>query len=86
MTAKKMLAWTEEGREILADEFDEDFDDDSIDQQSELKALTTEELDCLKRLVKILSHNKDEDPKYKKLIDILKNGTEYDKVMWYNKT
>lgn len=82
MTAKKMLAWTEEGREILADEFDEDFDDDSIDQQSELKALTTEELDCLKKLVKVLSHNKDEDPKYKKLVEILKNGTEYDKVSW----
>ena len=27
-TAKKMLAWTEEGRQILEDEFDEDFEDE----------------------------------------------------------
>lgn len=81
-TAKKMLAWTNEGREILADEFDEDFDDDSVEQQSELKELTSEELDCLKRLVKVLSHNKDEDPKYKKLVEILNNGTENDSVSW----
>ena len=81
-TAKKMLTWTEEGRAILADEFDEDYDDDSVEQQSELKELTTTELECLRKLVKVLSHNKDEDPKYKKLVDILKNGTGDDHISW----
>lgn len=81
-TAKKMLAWTNEGREILADEFDEDYDDDSVEQQSELKELTSEELECLKKLVKVLSCNRDEDPKYKKLVEILKNGTENDNISW----
>ena len=84
-TAKKMLAWTQEGREILAEEFDDDYDDDSTDQQSELKELTKGELECLKKLVKVLSHNKDEDPKYKKLIEILNYGTENNHKSWAEK-
>ena len=78
-TARKMLAWTEDGRQILEDEFDMNFEDDSIeDDDSEVKNLTSEEIDCLRELVKILSLNKDSDPKYNKLLDILNNGIEDD--------
>ena len=81
-TAKKMLAWTKEGREILAEEFDEEFDDDSIEQQSELKELTPNEIECLSKLVQVLSRNTDVDPKYLKLLSILNYGTENDIIPW----
>ena len=75
-TAKKMLAWTEEGREILAEEFDVEFDDyDGDDNISELKELTKSEIECLQKLVSVLTRNKDEDPKYKRLLEVLTVGT-----------
>lgn len=85
-TAKKMLAWTEEGRQILEEEFDESFEDDSNeDNQSEVKNLTSEEVECLRELIKILSLNKDTDPKYELLRDILLEGTAEDEVPWKNR-
>lgn len=82
-TAKKMLAWTEEGRQILLDEFDTEFEDDETDEdQSEIKNLTSEEVECLEDLVKVLSLNKDKDPKYAKVLDILLNGITEDNVPW----
>jgi len=81
-TAKKMLAWTEAGKEILQDEFDVVFaeDDDYEENVSEVKKLTDAETECLRELVKMLSLSHDNDPKYIKTIDILTNGIdEYDK-------
>ena len=83
-TAKKMLAWTEEGRQILEDEFDESFeDDDDFDEDvSEVKNLTPEEVEELRELVRILALNHDNDPKYEKTLDILQHGTNDDKTPW----
>jgi len=83
-TAKKMLAWTEEGKGILQDEFDivfeEDDDYDYEENASEIKNLSDAELQCLRDLVKMLSLNHDNDPKCIKTLDILNNGTnQYDK-------
>ena len=82
-TAKTMLAWTEEGRQILADEFDEFFEeDDSLesDEINVVKNLTSEEINALHELVSILSLNSDIDPKFDKIQDILESGVdEYDK-------
>lgn len=49
-TAKKMLAWTEAGKEILQDEFDVIFeeDDDFEESVSEVKNLTDAETECLR--------------------------------------
>lgn len=75
-TAKKMLAWTEEGRQILEDEFDEDFEDEEdIEKEiSEVKNLTPEEIEILRELIKILQLNHDSDPKFDKVQDILEFG------------
>ncbi len=82
-TAKKMLAWTSEGKEILKDEFDVVFhEDDDAEEESEVKNLTPAETDCLRELIKVLSFNKDKDPKYYKVIDILNNGVDYDDKPW----
>lgn len=81
-TARKMLAWTEEGRQILEDEFDMDFEDEAMEEDgSEVKDLTADEIDCLKELVKILGLNKDSDPKYNKVLEILTLGID-DGVPW----
>ena len=57
-TAKKMLAWTEEGQERLESLYDdvsgEDDEEIEIDQLSEIKQLTEYEIDCLARLVGVL--------------------------------
>lgn len=85
-TAKKMLAWTEEGRQILSEEFDTEFEDEEIpDDASEIKNLTSEETECLRELVKVLNLNHDSDPKYKRVLSILKNGVEGDHTPWKNK-
>jgi hypothetical protein len=75
-TAKKMLAWTEAGKEILQDEFDVIFeeDDDFEESVSEVKNLTDAETECLRELVKMLTLNQDNDPKYIKVLDILSKG------------
>lgn len=75
-TAKKMLAWTEEGKDILKNDFNTIFDEeDDIDDNSEIKSLTKEEIACLRDIVLLLSKNHDNDPKYNATIDILKHGT-----------
>lgn len=79
-TAKKMLAWTREGKNTLKEMFDtlseEDDDSDSSDDEvSEIKNLTAKEQDCLTRLINVLKSNRDTDPKYLRVRDILKNGT-----------
>lgn len=81
-TAKKMLAWTEEGREILAEQFDVEVEDDEEDAFSEVKNLTSDEIECLRSLVHVLSLNKDNDPKYLKLRKILSEGVSDDKTPW----
>ena len=85
-TAKKMLAWTEAGKEILQDEFSVIFDedDDYEEEISEVKKLTEEEIECLRELVKMLSLNHDNDPKYIKVLDILNNGVEESDLPWKN--
>lgn len=76
-TARKMLSWTEEGREILAEEFDVNYEDDEgIDEDSSVKALTKEEIQCLYELVKYLDLDKSEDPKYNEVLKILTEGTD----------
>ena len=72
-----MLAWTEEGRQILLDEFDVDYEDDDYDDDdddSSVKALTKEEIDCLHELVKYLDLDKNDDPKYNEILEIVTNG------------
>ena len=86
-TAKKMLAWTDEGRQILADEFDtylED-DDDDAENYSEVKQLTDEETELLRELVRMLSMNRDKDPKYDRVLEILTSGVRDDKTPWTDK-
>lgn len=83
-TAKKMLAWTEEGREILEDEFDTTFedDDDNGEDTSEVKQLTAEETECLRELVAILAMNHDRDPKYARTLEILQKGADEEDRPW----
>lgn len=83
-TAKKMLAWTEAGKEILQDEFDVIFeeDDDFEESVSEVKNLTDAETQCLRELVKMLSLNHDNDPKYIKVLDILRSGIDENDKPW----
>ena len=82
-TAKKMLAWTEEGRQILEDEFDATFEDDDYEENlSEVKELTLEETECLRELVRILTMNRDSDPKYGKVLEILQKGAGDDDIPW----
>ncbi len=83
-TAKKMLAWTAEGKEILKEEFDVIFEEDDAqdEEESEVKKLTDSETECLRELVKMLSLNHDNDPKYIKTIDILNNGVDENDKPW----
>lgn len=85
ITAKKLLAWTEAGREILADEFDVEMEldeSDEADEESAVKSLTEEEIDALHLLVKQLASCHDEDPKYEKTRDLLQNGTDAGDAPW----
>ena len=84
-TAKRMLAWTEEGRQILADEFDTFFEENDPDEAgaySEVKNLTKDEIELLRRLVKILAKNKNKDPKYQRVMEILTKGVRDDETPW----
>jgi ERCC4-related helicase len=86
-TAKKMLKWTSEGKErvrSLYDEISEDEDDVDETAQNDIKDLTSEEVDCLERLVNALKSNKDTDPKYNRVKEILSNGVE-DEGAWKDK-
>lgn len=86
-TAKKMLAWTADGQEKLRSLYDEvlDEDDEQDETASEIKNLTPEEVDCLERLVGVLKNNRDTDPKYKRVLTILKNGTDGGEGPWKDK-
>jgi len=86
-TAKKMLAWTSEGKERLKDLYEDLFDEDDEDTEesrSEIKELTLEEVRCLEKLVKVLKNNKDTDPKYEKVLSILQDGVN-DEGAWKEK-
>ncbi len=86
-TARKMLAWTEEGRQILEEEFEADFeeDDGGEEEYSQVKELTLEEVQCLRELVKFLSLNRDCDPKYALVLEILRKGVGSDRIPWQEK-
>jgi superfamily II DNA/RNA helicase len=78
-TAKKMLAWTNEGKErinTLYNEIldEEDEDDEDAEAGSGVKELTAEEINCLELLVNVLRSNKDDDPKYGRVKRILSGG------------
>lgn len=83
-TAKKMLAWTEEGKDILKNDFNTIFeeDDDDTGNISEIKSLTQEEIVCLRDIVLLLSKNHDSDPKYNETINILKYGVTQTDTAW----
>jgi ERCC4-related helicase len=86
-TAKKMLKWTQEGKERLKDIYEDIFDEDeeyNEEEHSEVKELTKAEIDCLEKLVKVLKNNKDTDPKYEKVLSILENGV-IDEGPWKEK-
>ena len=85
ITAKKLLAWTEAGRDILADEFDEEMELDEAEDEEEdsaVKALTEDEIDALHLLVKQLASCHDEDPKYEKTLALLQQGTSAHDTPW----
>lgn len=86
-TAKKMLAWTQDGKDKLKDlydDFSDEDDEDLEDTQSAIKELTSQEVTCLEKLVKVLKNNKDTDPKYLKVLEILENGVK-DEGAWKGK-
>jgi superfamily II DNA or RNA helicase len=85
-TAKKMLAWTKEGKEKLKDLYDDIFgeDEDIEETHSEIKELTMEEVSCLEKLVKVLKNNRDTDPKYERVLRILEHGVK-DEGAWKEK-
>lgn len=79
-TAKKMLKWTAEGKEMLRslyDEFAEEDDDESEETApSDIKDLSPGEIECLGKLVAVLNSNTDTDPKYIRARTILTQGVE----------
>lgn len=86
-TAKKMLKWSEEGKDKLKDLYDDVFDEDeeySEEDHSEVKDLTQAEIASLEKLVQVLKNNRDTDPKYKRVLSILENGV-YHEGPWKNK-
>jgi len=88
-TAKKMLAWTAEGKERLRSLYEEiaDEDDDDGDDEvdySEIKDLSSAEIDCLETLVSVLKSNTDTDPKYSRIKAILTQGVDGEGG-WQNK-
>lgn len=86
-TAKKMLAWTSDGQEKLHSLYDEVLDEDEEQDEtaSEIKNLTPEEIDCLERLVAVLMNNRDTDPKYRRVLELLKFGTDEGEGPWKDK-
>lgn len=66
-TAKKMLQWG-----VIIDE--EDDDDSSNDVKEEgIKDLTDEERECLEKFIRTIQINKEKDPKYQLVYDLLVN-------------
>lgn len=86
-TAKKMLAWTKEGKdklENLYETFSDEDDDEPEEGYKEIKDLTSDEIDCLAKLVTVLKSNSDTDPKYVQAKTILLEGVEAEGG-WLNK-
>ena len=89
-TAKKMLSWSGEDLDenalllSMASVMDDEDEPEEAEDQSEMKNLTQEEINCVKTLVKVLSLNRDTDPKYLRVKDILINGVE-DEGGWLQK-
>lgn len=82
-TAKKMLAWTVAGKQILEEEFDTIFEDEEEeDNTGEVKQLTAEETEILRELVQMLAMNRDKDPKYQRVHAILTEGVREDRTPW----
>ena len=72
-TAKKMLNW---GSNADKETISSVVSDEDEDGESEMKDLTTEEMACLEKLVKVLALNRDTDPKYIRVKEILQNGVD----------
>ncbi len=80
-TAKKIYAWTKDAEsspEALYDEMTYEDDDETTNEQdeSEMKNLTPDEQDCLTQLIEVLKSNRDTDPKYLRVRDILEKGAD----------
>lgn len=79
-TAKKMLRWTDEGKDKLHSLYDDmaEEDDDESDETtpSDIKDLKADEIECLAKLVAVLNSNTDTDPKYNRIKEILTHGVE----------
>ena len=77
-TARKMLAWAEpEGAASATEPPDDDEeDDDETDVSEDVRDLTSAETDLLRRLVALLEQNRDEDPKYRRIVEILRDGAD----------
>ena len=79
-TAKKMLAWASHEESCLdfpfEDEEDSDGDSEPESGDSEIKALTPDEMECLRRLTGVLQNNRMTDPKYNRVREILLSGVD----------
>lgn len=71
-TAKSMLSWCETGD---ASEIEEMLEDET-ESSSQMKTLEPKEINMLNHIVTYLSHNRDEDPKYKKTVELLSYGVD----------
>lgn len=68
-TAEKMLAnW---GQVTEEEDYEEDEAVEERAFESDIKNITTEERECLKRFIETLNANQEKDPKYKRLLEIL---------------
>ena len=82
-TAKKMMSWvTDSGNDsaysYLADDEEEEETEEreeDEDKESELRNLSEEEIECLDRLIRTLALNRDTDPKYLRVRELLMLGT-----------
>lgn len=88
-TAKKMLSWTQEGKERLETLyedflFEDDEDEENEQDISEIRTLTSEEIETLELLLSVLKNNRDADPKLSRVKQILKNGVD-DNGAWKDK-
>ena len=87
-TAKKMLAWSKDGKAKLRSLYDEvagdEDDEDDEPEQSDIKDLKDDEAECLERLINVLKSNTDTDPKYHRVKSILTGGVE-DEGAWIDK-
>ena len=78
-TARKMLAWAEPGTTVPeAESPDEEEDDDDEEEEvsTDVRDLTPAETDLLHRLVDLLEQNSDDDPKYRRIVEILRDGAD----------